>query len=263
MAFSRSDAVDLNCQDTDGNPANGKEDCQIISVGNGAYIRVGYAVPTYWGYQILNPNEHAAPVRSDSIMEIGPVMPTQVMGFGTTVSIGDHITVDALLEHQGGHYLPNYTGYQNSRRGVWYDCYEIQQVMATVRSTGNQSLLDPYTALERARCATNVTGAGSQANPTGHDSNYWIMKADFWKLRSVSLTYQLPESWVSRYADRATVTLAGRNLLKWTGFQGTDPEIEDYSDRAGLGSGAGDYGRREYYNLPPSRSFLATVRVTF
>ena len=44
---------------------------------------------------------------------------------------------------------------------------------------------------------------------------------------------------------------------------GTDPEIEDYSDRAGQGSGAGAYGRREYYNLPPARSFLATLRVTF
>ena len=66
-----------------------------------------------------------------------------------------------------------------------------------------------------------------------------------------------------RYADRATLTVAGRNLLKWTDFQGTDPEIEDYSDRAGSGSGAGNYGRREYYSLPPSRSFLATLRVTF
>jgi TonB-linked SusC/RagA family outer membrane protein len=263
LAFSRSEALDLNCQDLDGDPSNGRESCQNISVGNNAYIRVGYAVPEYWGYQILNPNEHAAPIRSDSIMEIGPVYPTQLLGFGTTLTIGDNISVDALLEHQGGHYLPNYTGYQNGRRGVWYPCYEIQKVMAQVKSTGNQSLLDPYTALERARCATNITGAGSSANPTGHDSNYWIDKADFWKLRSVSVTWQLPNAWVSSYADRATVTLAGRNLLKWTDFQGTDPEIEDYADRAGQGSGAGDYGRREYYNLPPSRSFLVSLRVTF
>jgi hypothetical protein len=263
LAFSRSEALDLNCQDLDGNPANGKESCQNIGVSNGARITVGNAVPTYWGYQILNPNEHAAPIRSDTLMALGPVMPTQLFGFNTSVQIGDHITLDALLEHQGGHYLPNFTGYQNSRRGVWFDCYEIQKVMATVKSTGNQSLLDPYTALERGRCATNITGAGSSANQAGHDSNYWIEKADFWKLRSVSVSYQLPDAWVRGYADRATLTLAGRNLLKWTDYQGTDPEIEDYSDRAGSGSGAGSYGRREYYNLPSSRSFLATIRVTF
>ncbi len=263
LAFTRSEANDLNCKDLDGNAGNGKETCQIIGVDNGAYIRVGEAVPTYWSWKILNPDEHAAPIRSDSLLPIGPVMPTRLLGFSTSVSIGDNITVDALLEHQGGHYLPNYTGYQDARRGVWYDCYEIQRVMATVKTSGNQSLLDPYTAMERARCATNIIGAGSSANPTGHDSAYWIDNADFWKLRSIAVSFQLPEAWIERYADRATFTVAGRNLLKWTDFQGTDPEIEDYADRAGQGAGAGSYGRREYYNLPPSRSFLATLRVTF
>lgn len=258
LAFSRSEAVDLNCQDIDG-----VRTCQNIGVGNLARIVVGHTVPTYWGYQILNPDAYAAPIRSDSLLPVGPVMPTRLLGFNTSVQIGRSVTVDALLEHQGGHYLPNYTGYQDARRGVWYNCYEIQKVMATVRQTGNQGLLDPYTALERGRCATNITGAGSSVNQTGHDSNYWIDKADFWKLRSVSVSWQLPEAWVSSFADRATLSLAGRNLLKWTDFEGTDPEIEDYSDRAGQGSGAGAYGRREYYNLPPSRSFLASVRVTF
>ena len=263
LAFSRSEALDLNCQDLDGNAANGKETCQIVGVDNSAYIRVGETVPAYWGWQVMNPDAHAAPIRSDSILPIGPVMPTRLLGFSTSVSLGDHITVDALLEHQGGHYLPNYTGIQNARRGVWYDCYEIQKVFAEVSRTGNQSLLDPYTALERAKCASNRMGSGSAANPEGYEYNYWIEKADFWKLRSISVSFQLPESWIERYADRATFTVAGRNLFKWTDYQGTDPEIEDYSDRAGSGSGAGAYGRREYYNLPPARSFLATLRVTF
>jgi TonB-linked SusC/RagA family outer membrane protein len=263
LAFTRNEAVDLNCVDLDGDLANGRESCQDIGVANLARIKVGRPVPEYWAYQILNPNEHAAPIRSDSLLPVGPVMPTRLLGFSTSVLIGKSITVDALLEHQGGHYLPNYTGYQDARRGVWFDCYAIQKVMATVKSSGDESLLDPYTALERARCATNITGAGSSANPTGHDSNYWIDKADFWKLRSVSVSLRLPDKWVQRYADQATLILAGRNLLKWTDFRGTDPEIEDYADRAGQGSGAGAYGRREYYNLPPSRSFLATLRVTF
>jgi hypothetical protein len=263
VAFNNSEAVDLNCQDLDGNAANGKESCQVVSAGNGAYIRVGGRVPTYWGNVIMNADEYANPIPSDTILPIGPVMPTRLLGFNTSLSIGKYISVDALLEHQGGHYLPNYTGYQNARRGVWYNCYEIQKVQAQVRATGNQSLLDPYTARERGRCATNIMGSMARANPTGHDSNYWIDKADFWKLRSVAVSFQLPNAWIDRYANRATFTLAGRNLFKWTDFEGTDPEVEDYSDRAGTGTGAGSYGRREYYNLPPARSFLATLRVTF
>jgi hypothetical protein len=76
------------------------------------------------------------------------------------------------------------------------------------------------------------------------------------------VSFQLPTSGYSatRTAPRSSwpagTSSSGR-------ISGTDPEIEDYSDRAGSGSGAGSYGRREYYNLPPSRSFLATLRLTF
>jgi len=252
LSFQSSDAIDLNCHAVEGQTG---ESCEQISASNKAYIRVGYAVPTYWGYRVTNPDEHAAPIVSDTIEAIGPVYPTKLLGFGTTVSIGQHVTVDGLLEFHGGNYLPNYTGYQNSRRGVWYPCYDIQREIAKDYH-GEANNLSQYTALERARCATNVIG--------GHNSDFWVDKADFWKLRSVSVSYQLPEAWISRYASRATLSLAGRNLLTWTDFVGTDPEVEDFTDRAGqVSEGAGEYGRREYYNLPPSRSFLLTLRVTF
>ncbi|MCG6989480.1 MAG: SusC/RagA family TonB-linked outer membrane protein [Gemmatimonadetes bacterium] len=253
MSFQSSDAVDLNCHQVEGQAT---PSCEQISADNKAYIRVGYAVPTYWGYRVTNPNAHAAPIESDTMEAIGPVYPTTLLGFGTTVSLGRRLTMDALMEFHGGNYLPNYTGYQNSRRGVWYACYDIQRAMAQAYNTGDESVLAPYTALQRARCATNALG--------GHNSDFWVDKADFWKLRSVSLAYELPEAWVARYASRATLTLAARNLFTWTDFVGTDPEVEDFTDRAGqVSEGAGEYGRREYYNLPPSRSFLLTLRVTF
>jgi len=250
VSFNRSDALDLNCRDV-----GGEQGCEEITASNKAEIRVGYAVPTYWAYRVTNPDEYAAPIISDTLEAVGPVYPTRLLGFGTSISLWDRVMVDALLEHQGGHYLPNYTGYQNSRRGVWFDCYEIQEAMAAAYR-GDASAVSGYTALERARCATNVEG--------GHNSDFWVDKADFWKLRSVSISYQLPEEWVSRYADRATLTVAGRNLYTWTDFRGTDPEIEDFNDRVGqVSEGAGEYGRREYYNLPPARSFLLSLRVTF
>jgi len=258
ISFNRSEALDLNCRDV-----GGVESCEQLSASNKAEIRVGNAVPTYWAYRILNPDEYAKPIRSDTMEAVGPVYPTQMLGFGTTVTVGESLTMDALLEFHGGNYLPNYTGYQNSRRGVWYPCYEIQKAMAALRA-GNTTALDGYTALERARCATNVTGAASATRPEGHDSDYWVDKADFWKLRSVSVAYRLPEAWVARYASSATLSLSARNLFTWTDFVGTDPEVEDFTDRAGqVSEGAGEYGRREYYNLPPSRSFLVTLRVTF
>lgn len=250
LSFSRSEAVDLNCRDV-----GGTELCEQISASNKAQIRVGHAVPTIWAFRVTNPDAHAAPIVSDTLEAVGPVYPTRLVGLGTTVTLGERVIVDALLEHQGGHYLPNYTGYQNSRRGVWYPCYDVQSEMAK-EYRGETSDLGAYTALERARCATNVEG--------GHNSDFWVDEADFWKLRSVSLTYELPPRWVGRYVDRATLSLAGRNLWTWTDFVGTDPEVEDFTDRAGqVSEGAGEYGRREYYNLPAYRSFLLSLRVTF
>ena len=37
------------------------------------------------------------------------------------------LDLDVLFEHQGGHILPQYTGYQNARRGVWFPCYAVQE----------------------------------------------------------------------------------------------------------------------------------------
>ena len=75
----------------------------------------------------------------------------------------------------------------------------------------------------------------------------------------------LPQELIGGFADRASVTLSGRNLYTWTDYSGLDPEIEDFRDRAegGVFDGATDYGRREYYNLPNPRQWLMSFRVTF
>ena len=60
-----------------------------------------------------------------------------------------------------------------------------------------------------------------------------------------------------RGAKTATLVLAGRNLWKWTKFDGADPESNDGSD-AGTG-----LGRREYYQMPPYKSFSVSIRTSF
>ena len=104
------------------------------------------------------------------------------------------------------------------------------------------------TALERGRCAVDATV---------RNSDFWIAKTDFFKLRSISLAYQIPPRYLRGTARRATFTLSGRNLYKSTKYDGADPEANVASD---AGSGL---GRREYYQLPPFKTFMATLRLTF
>jgi len=241
LGFNKTKAVDL--------------DGQELNADLGAGIREGDPVPSYYGVRIMNPDAFEEPVLVQDTF-LGPVNPTRLIGLGTSLRFGDHLTVDALLEHQGGHYLPNYTGYQNGRRGVWYPCYDIQAKLIA-QDQGDAGAVADVRAIDRAKCRLNGIG--------GYNSDFWIEKADFWKLRTVAVTYELPASIVSRFASRASVTLSGTNLALWTNYDGLDPEVEDFADRSeyGIYDGATDYGRREYYNLPSPRTYLLSFRVTF
>jgi TonB-linked SusC/RagA family outer membrane protein len=237
---------------------------QVIFADNKAEIRDGHAVATYFGRRVLNANEFADPIVSDTIEAIGPTNPTQLVGLSTNVTLWNRLTLDALVEHQGGHYLPQYTGYQNGRRGAWQPCFDIQAKLIAY-DDGDTSALNDVTALERARCYLNGHGAWSGSKGYGHNSDFWVERADFWRLRAVSATLQIPERFVENWASRASVTLSGSNLYLWTDYSGMDPEVEDFSDRSegGIFDGTGDYGRREYYNLPNPRQWLLSFRVTF
>ena len=243
VSFTKTKAVDLAGQQ--------------LEADNLAGIREGDPFPSYYGIRIMNPDALAEPVLVNDTL-IGPVNPTRLVGLSSSFQIGQKVTVDALFEHQGGHYLPEFTGYQNARRGVWYPCYDVQAKLVAERN-GDAGAVSDVKAIDRAKCRMN----GIAAKP--HQPEFWIEKADFWKLRTVSVTYQLPQSLVSKFASRAALTLASNNLFLWTKYDGLDPEVEDFNDRSetGIYDGATDYGRREYYNLPSPRTFLLSARITF
>jgi TonB-dependent starch-binding outer membrane protein SusC len=242
----RSEAIDLNGLN--------------IATGLGSWVREGHAVPTLFGQRITNPDEFRDPVTQPD-QPIGPVYPTRIVGVGTTLTLWRDLTIDALGEFQGGAFLTNFIGFQNAQRLVWRPCYAVQQKLRQfyfgpdgTRGNGDEvtTALNDVTARERARCA--LPNAGPQPS-----SDYWISKTDFFKLRSVSASYNLPQR-LTR-GRPTTITLAGRNLLKSTDYDGLDAESMDAADAA---SGGGYVlGRREYYQLPPVRTVMLTVRSTF
>jgi TonB-linked SusC/RagA family outer membrane protein len=227
-----SEAIDLN----------GEE----VSLGLNNWVREGRPVPSVFGSIVRNANEFADPVVSPDTF-IGPQYPTRIIGLGTSIKLFNDFTIDVLGEFQGGHYLQNFTGFQNANRFVWHPCYEAQKAMVAA-AAGNATALANFNALERARCAIDRTV---------QNSDFFIEKADFFKLRSASLSYRVPPRWVPG-ARSALLTVAARNLIKITDYTGIDPEVADLGD-----SGLNGLSRREYYNLPPTRSFLASLRVTF
>jgi TonB-dependent SusC/RagA subfamily outer membrane receptor len=232
-----------------------------IPTGEDTWVRVGYPIATIFGARVTNPDAFADPIVAID-QEIGPMYPTRLIGVGTTLTIGRTLTLDAQGEYQGGAYLSNFIGYQNANRFIWQPCYATQQKLrqaygpdgvSGTADDGPASAVADVTARDRARCSLNRTA---------QNSNFWIAKTDFFKLRSVSLTYNVPQRLVVA-GNTATVTIAGRNLYRWTKYDGVDPESRDAQDAALSGGAQYQLGRREYYQLPPYRSVLLTLRATF
>ncbi len=226
LGYSRekSEAVDL-----------GNVDNITVQFFGRTYIREGYPVPGIFGARLTNPDEVADPVFEDD-QYIGPAYPDQSLTLGTTFQLRDNITLDALGEFKFGGYMVNGTGYQNARRGIWPPCYDVQRGDAT-----------DVTAKDRAMCALT----GGDISPS-YDA--WIESTDFFKLRHVSLTYGVPQQWLPGGVRSASLTLAARNLFTITEYSGTDPELDDYR---------GSIARRDYYVMPPYRTFLGTLNFRF
>ena len=89
-------------------------------------------------------------------------------------------------------------------------------------------------------------------------ANY-IEKATFFKLREVSVSYEMPTNvvrsiWGAFSGGR--VTLSGRNLLTATPYTGLDPEVSNFGNQA--------IARNiDVAPFPPSRSFFFTIDLRF
>lgn len=201
-------------------------------------LRPGFPVPSYFHDIVTNPDAVGVDPEFED-QYIGPSYPTHTYGINTSVTIKNRLKVDILGEGQGGHVLSSGTAYQNVRRGEWPTCTDIQAQI----EAGNTSNL---TANQLALCGPNETTYGM-----------WTRAADFFKIRSVSVSYKLPNSWLPGNVRKASIKLQGKNLWTFTDYPGLDPEAFEDGARDFV-----DY-RQEYYNIPPLRTFIMRLNLGF
>ncbi|MEP6992642.1 MAG: TonB-dependent receptor plug domain-containing protein [bacterium] len=215
----------------------------IFALGR-TVVKQGLPVPSYYGLKVMNPDDFANPIVQDN-QYLGSAYATRIWTPGLSVRVSRFI-LDAQGEWQlGGHNL-NAIGYQNANLASWQPCFDVQAKMRTA-AAGDSSGLANVTALERARCTINTK--------LPRDYAYWVESADFFKLRSLSVTADLPERLLRYGARSGALVFAARNLYKRTKYTGTDPESSDQRDDT--------FARRDYYVFPTSRSFTLTLRLGF
>ncbi|HVX41427.1 MAG TPA: TonB-dependent receptor [Gemmatimonadaceae bacterium] len=204
-------------------------------------VQEGLPVPAYYGKYIVNANDFANPIVDSVSHYLGAAFPNRIVSPGLTLKLYDHVTFDALGEWQRGGHNMNAVGYQNANLHVWQPCYAVQAAL----KANDAAALSHIRAMDRAKCTLTSSF---------RDYAYWVESADFFKLRSVSMTIDIPERF-ARGMHGASLTFTGRNLLTRTNYDGTDPEVSDQRDNT--------FSRRDYYVFPTYRTFTMSLRASF
>lgn len=139
-----------------------------------------------FGSQWIRPGAPVAAFFDEDDNVIGPAYPTRTLGFGTRASLPGGVTVRALLDHQGGHYIQS-----NTLREL--------DMMALAAE-------DPGAVFDRP-------------------ASDYIFPADFWRLREVVVAYSLPANLFRILPLQGLeLNIAGRNLWRSQDYPGIEVE---------------------------------------
>ena len=203
----------------------------------------GYPLFGFWDRPILGFKD----ANNNGIIEV-----SEVTVGPTAVFLGSSIPKTTLTLNAGVMMLQKRVrlGGQLDYRGAW-KAYNLTERFRCVGVGFNCSAVNnPKAPLaEQAR----AVAAGSSAD--GFTQAGYIVDGTFLKLREASLTYYAPEAWAR--ALRATgmqISLTGRNLLKWTNYDGIDPELN--------GNGQSDLAD-DFLTAPPIRTLAVRVSLDF
>ncbi|WPO78745.1 TonB-dependent receptor [Flavobacterium sp. KACC 22761] len=101
---------------------------------------------------------------------------------------------------------------------------------------------------------TNVPQARFGGSNGTQESTRYLDKADFIRLRNVTLGYSLPKETVQKAGmSNLRIYFTAVNLLTFTNYEGTDPEAR--RDDSGIGE--------DFYSAPPARTMAIGVNINF
>jgi TonB-linked SusC/RagA family outer membrane protein len=189
----------------------------------------------------------------------GKPFPDWSGAFGTTVRLGSSWRVGTLFEYKAGNYtITNLTdAFRNASPTLGRNNLEASTVEAT--------LLNPAsTADQRYDAAQQWLGLVALSPYDGYNQND---PGDFVRWRELSLTYTAGRGLAGRLGARdLSINLAARNLMLWTRYPGTDPEINYGGTSNSLNSDQIDnnfYEASDTFGLPIPRRVTLSLRLGY
>jgi TonB-linked SusC/RagA family outer membrane protein len=240
-----------------------------LSVGNANYVIVGQPAYTFQvtdyvrddqGRVIVNPAT-GYPTVDPAIKPFGHTQPNHLLGLNLSVN-WKNLTFSAVADYRGGAQI--YTGSVGNVVG-FAPSADFSGISKRSAQNSRQPFIFPNSSyFDGSKYVDNtsiymVSGGynfWSQALNTTAGTNY-LASGNFWKIREVSISYNLPAKWLSFAKNAikgASITLSGRNLFMFLpkSNEWTDPEFN-----TGTGNAQGVAG----LNTPPTRIFGASVNI--
>jgi hypothetical protein len=244
----------------------------ISSYGSGAgsYGIPGYQFPVIYGtdYQ-RDPQHHVVvdgtsglPVVNQNLQVLGNANVKDNVGLDLTIR-WKNLSLYTLFEYRGGNKIFNAGGatYDWSGTSIRTVAYHRQRFIFP-----NSVIEDPNHPGVYSKNTTAVIQNGNgndgfwtDATENMNVTSNYVTSAAFWKLRQLSLTYNVPASvYHSKAIKGISITAQGRNLFLWIPKSNiyTDPEFSD------AGTASNGIGLTNL-QAPPSRYFGGTLSITF
>ncbi len=235
-----------------------------LGIGNGNYVIVGSPAYTFQltdyvrddqGRVIVNPTT-GYPTVDPTIKPFGQTAPKHLLGLSLNVNWKD-LSFSAVADYRGGAQI--YTG--GIGTGLDFAGTSIRSAQ-----NGRQPFIFPnssyfdgtkYVDNTNIYMASGGYNFWSQAVNTNANTNY-LVSGDFWKIREVSLSYNIPTKWLGFAKNSikgANFTLSARNLFMFlpSTNEWTDPEFSNTTGNAQGVSGLD--------NTPPTRIFGASLNI--
>jgi len=136
------------------------------------------------------------------------------------------------------------------------------QVMRSYRSFSDAPYQNYDTSIFNRWVGEGSSNTQPRISATGHQNTNWVSTrymedADYFKIKAVTLGYDLKHSWKACPFQQLRLYVQAQNLYTFTGYTGLDPEV---GNNAGGNSWASGIDLGLY---PPSRTYLVGASIKF
>lgn len=173
---------------------------------------------------------------------LGPSTPTRELSVANTFTLFKNLRLYGFFDYKGGYYQFDAIKYVNDR--LDQNTYGVNNPAYFTNGVSNNNV------------ARQILMSGA----TDPD----IVRADFIKLRELSLAYTLPQFLVrGTRAKSVTLQVAGRNLAIWKlkGYPGIDPEVEFFNLTSS--SATSRFDHTDYCSIPMLRRILFSANINY